>query len=269
MTVTPSCAVVVSSCDRYSDAWEPFFTLFFRYWPDCPFPLFMITNGGEFPNPRVKCVTFPEDRGWSGNLIDTLKQVPAEYVLYLQEDYFLKTRVDTEKVSSALDFIRKEAGAYLRLYPCPGPDQCYKDEPEIGAISRDAPYRNCLQAAIWRKDVMFRTLRPGETGWDFELRGGVGRSRLVTEAFLSYRKPVITYICTAILRGRYTYDAVRFCRREGITLDNRGRECENILSYLSRKGRFRQHVKRLIPRVLVDIIRRGFAGRSYRADERG
>ena len=61
----------------------------------------------------------PQDRGWSGNFIDTLKQVPAEYVLYLQEDYFLKTRVDTEKVSSALDFIRKEAGAYLRLYPVP------------------------------------------------------------------------------------------------------------------------------------------------------
>ena len=84
---------------------------------------------------------------------------------------------------------------------------------------------------------MFRTLRPGETGWDFELRGGVGRSRLVTEAFLSYRKPVITYICTAILRGRYTYNAVRFCRREGITLDNRGRECENILSYLAVRER--------------------------------
>ena len=26
--------VIVMSCDGYSDAWEAFFKLFFKYWPD-------------------------------------------------------------------------------------------------------------------------------------------------------------------------------------------------------------------------------------------
>ena len=40
-------AVVVSSCDAYSDAWKPFFKLFFKYWSDCPFPIYLVTNTRE------------------------------------------------------------------------------------------------------------------------------------------------------------------------------------------------------------------------------
>jgi hypothetical protein len=37
-------AVIVVSCDLYSDVWKPFFTLFFKYWNDCPFPVYLTSN---------------------------------------------------------------------------------------------------------------------------------------------------------------------------------------------------------------------------------
>lgn len=37
-------AVVVASCDAYADLWEPFFRLFRRYWPDCPYPVYLGSN---------------------------------------------------------------------------------------------------------------------------------------------------------------------------------------------------------------------------------
>ncbi len=237
---------MISSCDRYGDAWAPFFTLFFRYWPDCPFPIYLISTGQHFCDAHVRTVPFAKDLGWSGNLIGALKQIAEPYIIYFQEDYFLKARVDTDKVRSALEFVRKEQAAYLRLRPCPGPDLPYKKETEIGAISREAPYRNCTQTAIWKKDILLSLLRPGESGWDFELRGGIERSRLLAEPFLAYKRPVIDYVCTAILRGEYMYDAVRFCRKEGIKLDRKARKFESIFEYWIRKSGVRKRVKKML-----------------------
>lgn len=240
-----NCAIIISSCDAYADAWTPFFTLFFRYWPDCPFPIYLISNGQEYPDARIKTIAFPKDLGWSGNLLGALKQIPQDYIIYFQEDYFLQAKVSAEKIISALEFIQKEKAAYLRLYPCPGPDQDYKDEKEIGLISLSAPYRNSTQTAIWDKTVLLSLLKEGETGWDFETAGGLERSRAVAAPFLSYRQPVINYFCTAILKGKYLYDAVRFCRCEGIILDKTKRRFENFWQYLFRKMSVKQKLRKL------------------------
>lgn len=63
-----SCAVIIASCKAYSDSWGPFFTQFFKYWPDCPFPIYLITEGGEQPDPRVSMLILQKDNGWSDNV---------------------------------------------------------------------------------------------------------------------------------------------------------------------------------------------------------
>ncbi len=37
-------AILVCSCDKYADVWEPFFKLFFKFWPDCPYPIYLLSN---------------------------------------------------------------------------------------------------------------------------------------------------------------------------------------------------------------------------------
>jgi len=37
-------AVLVVSCDKYADLWPPFFQLFLRFWPECPFSVYLISN---------------------------------------------------------------------------------------------------------------------------------------------------------------------------------------------------------------------------------
>jgi len=39
-----NCSILIPSCDKYSDLWRPFFTLFWRHWPDCPFPVYLGSN---------------------------------------------------------------------------------------------------------------------------------------------------------------------------------------------------------------------------------
>jgi|WetSurMetagenome_2_1015567.scaffolds.fasta_scaffold13489_3 hypothetical protein len=228
------CAIIVSSCDGYCDAWEPFFTLFFRYWPDCPYPIYLISNKKKYQDKKVETVAVDPDQGWSGNLLIALSRISARYIIYFQEDYFLRAKVDNKKIAEALALAEETDAAYLRLFPCPGPDMSYQNHPDIGLISQNAEYRNSTQTAIWNRQTLSSLLRKGESGWDFETGGGRERSRLVNKPFFTYRQPVIDYFCTAIVKGKYVYNLSAFARQEGIKLDRRARKMENFFQYLIR-----------------------------------
>ena len=91
-----SVAIVISSCDAFFDAWRPFHSFLRKFWPDCPFPIFLITNELEISSPRIHAIAVGPDRGWSSNLIAALEQIAFPHILYFQEDYFL-----TEPVRNA------------------------------------------------------------------------------------------------------------------------------------------------------------------------
>jgi hypothetical protein len=235
-----NCTIIISSCDAYSDAWAPFFTLFFRYWPDCPFRIILISNGLEYNDPRVETYKIIKDLGWSGNLIETAKNITDDYIIFFQEDYFLKNKVNNEEIFTALNLMAETKAAYLRLYPCPGPDLPFNNNADVGTISLDSKYRNSTQTAIWDRLYFISLLKIGETGWDFETGGGIERSRQTNRPYLSFKKPIIDYFCTAIVKGRYVYDAINFCRKEGVTLDLKKRKSENLFGFIVRKSGIKQ-----------------------------
>lgn len=219
--------ILISSCDNFRDLWEPYFTLFWRYWPDCPYPIYLITNYLRYDDDRVSSIQVGEDKNWSGNCRTALANFPHPYVLYTHEDFLLMKSVDTTHIKRLVSFMQKSRAAYLRLYPCPGPDVPLENTDEIGMISKGAPYRVSLQVALWRKDVLESLLVENETGWDMELKGS-RRSDKIDLPFLSVTmdpttgrntNPPISYFCTAVVKGKWLSDAVKFCRAEGIEVD--------------------------------------------------
>jgi len=84
----PSVGVLVLSCDKYVDIWHAFFTLFFRYWPDCPFPVYLLSNFKSFDHPHVKPILVGEDETWSISVSKALKKFPHDIALITLEDFF-------------------------------------------------------------------------------------------------------------------------------------------------------------------------------------
>ena len=231
----PDCAIFVSSCDVYSDAWEPFFKLFFRYWPDCPLPIYLISNGKVYPDSRVTTIKIDPDQGWASNMLTALTAHPSPFMLYLQEDYFLKRRVGTERILDLLDILKKEHAAYLQLYPAPGPDTAFKKYREVGMISPGRPYRVSLQAGLWDTAVFKRLLVKGERGVDMEHKGSV-RSEGFEEPFLSVRRGLffpydtsaaLDYFSTGIIKRKWHAGIPSFFKQQGITADLSQREIES------------------------------------------
>lgn len=233
-----NCAIVVPSCDAYKDAWAPFFAFFFKYWPDCPFPVYLITDKEIYGDQRVKTIALGVDHGWANNMKIVLDQIPEKYFMYFLEDVFLTKKVDTNKILSFLELVKKNNIACLRLFPEPGPDNPYGENKELGVIAKDAPYRVSTMTAIWNKDSFIKLLKPGENAWQMEL-DGTKRSSEMDELFLSVwpTNYAIHYFATAIKKGYWVYDALELCKREGVPVVTSRRK-ESHFDYLTRRAAY-------------------------------
>ncbi|CAD6491158.1 MAG: hypothetical protein FFODKBPE_00095 [Candidatus Argoarchaeum ethanivorans] len=229
-------AILVTSCDKYQDIWEPFFTLFFRYWQDCPYPVYLGTNRLKYDHGRVKTIAVGDETDWSSDFRSMLEQIPQPYVIVLIEDYLLTQHIDTTMIEELITYMGDKGAGCLRLYPCPGPDLPCSDNPLVGEISKGADYRLSLQAAIWDKQVLLELLREGESAWELEINGSKRTSDLDAPFLSVIGDSPIPYFCTGVVKGKWVKEAVKLCATEGIKVDLTARSMQTPVDRLLRSA---------------------------------
>lgn len=220
-------AILVSSFDGCADLWAPFFTLFFRYWPDCPYDIYLIGQTKVYEDDRIRMLHTKSGTDWSSTLYEALQELAAyDYLLVFLEDYLLQGPVDTARVLDYERTARHSEAVTLRLFPIPKPDRPFQDRSDLGEILPGAAYRTSLLPAWWRRESMMDLLAMGETPWQFELDGTI-RSDAVGGLFLSVQDvPPIDCYLTGVVRGVWVQGAVALCEKEGIQIDRNARGIE-------------------------------------------
>lgn len=221
----PQVSIVVSSYDGLSDCWMPFFHGLGKYWPSCPYPIFLITNEKDFVQEQVTVIKTGVDLGWSRNLLVALDRIKTPYILYFQEDYWINETVNAAAIADYVVAMERNSFNYVRLLSFPRPDGEFPGDARLGIISDGASYRTSVQASIWRTQVLRDLVDPTESPWQFEING-TERSRKYGGTFLSVMErgsdPYyygIRYLCTAVNRGRWSREAWKYAEREGISVD--------------------------------------------------
>jgi hypothetical protein len=191
----------------------------------------------EFP--EFVPLTYPKGLAWSEMLYQTIEKIDAPYLLLLQEDFLLKKEVINERLQEAVEMMKKHGAGMLRLFPCPKPDKPFLDYDFVGEIAQNAEFRVSCQATIWEKDTLKKVIDRTESIQDFEIKGSV-RSNQIEKYFLSYLRfnqipqelipryegNIVHYVCTAVVKGKWTQEAVQFCKQEGIPIDFTKRKAE-------------------------------------------
>lgn len=206
------------SCDGYSDIWPYFAQCWDRFWPDCPFEIYLISEEKEFKHERIGNIKMGRKVGWSDMLLETLNRIESKHIIYMQEDYLLKGEINMPKLDKFLCAYEKLDAAYLRLFPWPNADEALGEFPELGLINKTTKYRTSLQCAVWDVSVLKRLTHAGESGWDFEAES-VERSSRIDRPFLSVNGAlkwenmndhphVIDYFATAVLHGKWMREAI-------------------------------------------------------------
>lgn len=256
------CSVLVSSCDKYRDAWAPFFTLMGKYWKDRPYSFYLNTETivvNEISGIPVKTISCPyENCSWSKRLIHALKKIPSEYVIFMLEDFFVMSPVDQNEIDYCVQLMDSRPnianinfgyGQYLE-------STMYIDE-KYAIRSRNTDYYLNAVAALWRRKTLIKLLSPYESAWQFELYGS-SRAKLYPYDFVIKKDDVLVFDYHAqieygygIQKGMWLQGNVALFEKEGIEVpfENLGfYDPEKVNKSIATRPRimFREKIMRLI-----------------------
>jgi len=220
-------AFVVVSCDKYSDLWTPFFHFFDRYWSDCPFNTYLITNKMPFDHPGLTVIQVGEDRSYSDNIAHALASIRETWIILWLEDLMFFRKVDTMRLNSIILDAQSAHVGYLKL----GPDFPLSYDasryPEIGPLPKGIRYRSAVGTALYHVETLAKLLIPGASAWDLDTST---RSNELDEPFYALtvdaaESPPIEWVNT-VVKGRWTWSGMRFLKENGFDhlLESRPRQ---------------------------------------------
>lgn len=231
-------SLLVVSCDAYKDLWRPFFHCLFKYWPDCPYPIFLGSNESEYSDPRIKSLLMGPDRGYSSNLLAMLDRIESSWLILWIEDLLLSLPINTARLSNLIDLAQNHQVGYLKLSANTPWAFTNDKKQEMGPTPKGIKYRATIGLSLWDKDVLIRLLSPGESAWQIE-RDGSLRSNSFVEPFYCLStnvrsNPPLSYV-NALIKGRWNRDALPFLRKEGLGDCIPNRPIQSFWSYFYAK----------------------------------
>ena len=251
-----NCAILILSCDKYADIWEPFFSQFYKYWPDCPFKVYLGSNSVKLKNPRVETILSKISEDWSSDLLKILNNIKEEYVFVWMEDLFPVEKIDSKLFVRAFQFMEKNKGNHIQMSPYFPPVGNTSDK-LFGYYNKRMPYR-INAPGFWNKPHLQQLLIPGENPWNFEIMGSY-RARYYN-GYYCINRPLFRFI-RIIEKGMIRRRAYQYCLKNEIKLDIKRRQIHSVYQQvLSDAGEYLFNIIVRIPwniRLgLMDILRR-------------
>jgi hypothetical protein len=250
-------AVLIISCDKYSDLWQPFFELFWRFWPDCPFKVYLLSNNKGIDDSRIQNILVGEEETWSDKTIKGLKRINQDYIFLIVDDIFFTGFIKTEKILEVLEWMLKSGAIHVRFNYFPRPDKRYNEL--LGIVSPGTLYRTSTQISAWKKDVLLDLLRKEESVWDFEIYGSERSDRY--DGFYATRELFIPYL-HGVVKGKYQKFVVSRLNSLGVKVDlNRRYVMTSFDTFIYFLKRVRSRTLNFFPaqnrKKIKDLVTRG------------
>lgn len=218
------CAIVVSTCDNYSDIWELFFTLFQKFWPDNPYPVFLNSETLDYRNDNMAVTTLKArtaELSWTRRLKEALERVESDYIVFMLDDFFLFDYVDTSRIEECVTYMRRDSNIAAIYLTCLGYQMEACALPGLEKCKHTSEMKAPLTIALWRKNTFLYYLDHDESPWEFELNS-LERGLKRGDTFYSISKNVptaIPYHFYGLVAGKWFRPTVELLNARGITHD--------------------------------------------------
>ncbi len=232
-----SFSILINTCDKFEDCWDPFFKLWAIYWPEYKGTIFLNTEYKDYSYPGLNIVSLKvceknkvsqkQRATWSQCLKWALESIDSDIVLYMQEDYFLTDRVKNESIEYFGELMYKTPEIPCIQLTHAGIPALRKSQYDFLYTSDSDffSYVSC-QASFWRKNVMLSLIREHETAWNFEWWGSkrakhLGYQFLVVDPqiFSPEKNLIFPYILTGVIGGKWYRPVVELFEKHNIKMD--------------------------------------------------
>lgn len=216
-----SVTILINSCDKYEDAWEPFFRLLKIQWPECSYDIVLSTETKKYACDflNVKTINSANRVSWSARLKNVLEQIDTEYILFFLEDFFLLDKVQINIFNKALELIKADKKIGLitfipKWYSAKFPqttnyDRCFTE------LDKKCERRTNVVVGLWRKEYFLKLICEDENPWEYEKNSNI-RSK-----FAGYKIYTQDY--------KYSFPAFRYCMdpKDGLGITEGKWLCKN------------------------------------------
>lgn len=235
-------AIFIDSFDGNADAWPTFFKVYQKFWDDCCFPRYLVTNNLGYEAKNLTVIKTGDDKNWFVMTIKGLEQVKERYVYFVLEDQLIGQKMKNEDVEEIVEGMEKEQIYYYRM-TCP---LNYPANQSFIRVTEDARYPISLQPAIWKKDTFLQFLKElyangCKSPWDFERhfieKYKNGDSTRYIEGVRYDSRHLMRYK-NILIQGKWDPRVVKFYKEKGIVIDTSNRP------FMSRKAVFLDGIKR-------------------------
>lgn len=160
-------AILVVSCDKYSDIWDLFFKTFNKYWPDCPYRIYLGANKKTYNNEGVIQINTGEDLSYSENLVKMMDAIDMEHIIMWVDDLMLTEPVDTKHISEIVEYSIENRIDFVKLIP--NFPYAYNEEKHgIGRLPNGIKYQISIGVALVNKTFMKSVIAGKKTAWELE-----------------------------------------------------------------------------------------------------
>jgi hypothetical protein len=208
--------VVVWSHSTYSDVWKMFFGQIQKSAPFLKNKLLVEKEVDELKALNIDYILNEESEPFYARLINCLKKIDTEYVLYMQEDFILYDKVEKSNIENLKLLLKNENYDFVRLMKSGITDTGREVQEGIYEVTNNNSYLFSLQSTIWEKKRLIDLMnffKPNSLV-DSEVRGSSACRFLNIKGLytysggekrgsLHYDSKIFPYMATAVIGGCY------------------------------------------------------------------
>lgn len=236
-------SILINSCDAYRDAWNPFFRILEKTWPQAKNrTIYLNTESLDYKDSffDVKVINSGKNTPWGQRLLKVVEKIDSDYVLMLLEDFFFEKEIEEDSIEKCVNYLdnneRIACFSFTTANESTDLGYCNKhiDERYPSFVKRKqfGDYKYNASPSLWRKSALQKWTFRNDTPWHWEFFGNK-RTWFSKDEFYSLRvdaNPVFVYDVEhggAIHRGKWVgYKMRELQEKYNIKIDLSQREVE-------------------------------------------
>lgn len=220
-------AMLVLSCDKYKYAWDDFFNLRDKFWPDCPYKWYVVTETEEYYRNKVVVIKCGKEMNWTGRFKHAAEVANAKYLGVYLEDFFIEQKIDNGIINEELKLMEDNDVSMINVgdvfsWITKQPNTERLTESHI-IIPRHLRYGISASLSIWRTSFLIEYIGENDcSAWDFEMNSckiADSEKGLPGLLLCDVRQPLHPSKVPVIVQGKLYPPCIKHFKRRGYSIE--------------------------------------------------
>lgn len=230
-------AIVILSCDKYSDLWPGFFHQL-KKTLDTPIKKYLVTNHLGYEDSytdNLQIIRNGDDQDWSSNILAALNKISEQKIFIILEDIFISSKVKMQDFERLVQFSVEDDVQHIKYMGYPNAQISFDEY--LSKYEAGMPYLVSV-CGIWDRGYLKSLILEGENPWEFEVNASY-RAKYSAKRFYGCNKPLFEYK-NMVEKGGWIPASIDWALRSKVPINASGRSINKSTLY---------HLKRMIFRV--------------------